>query len=78
VNGPNDMMRLVYRQVKMQGFSGMAWPHEIPEAIADIKRWVEGRRIVHREDVRHGFENVPKDFLSLFDGSNHGTLMTKL
>jgi NADPH-dependent curcumin reductase CurA len=38
-------------------------------------QWVAERKIIHREDIRKGFENLPAAFLDPFKGRNEGTLL---
>jgi NADPH-dependent curcumin reductase CurA len=73
--GPNNMMRLVYGSITMQGFLQSDYAVEADMAIAQLRTWVAEGRIIHREDVRTGFLNIPDSFASLFDGSNQGTLI---
>ena len=46
-----------------------------PEGVAALRGWAGEGRLIHREDLREGFENLPTAFMSLFDGSNTGTLL---
>ena len=76
--GPKDMMRVVYQRVRIQGFVLGDFPNDIESARADLRRWVAEGRIVHRDDLREGFETLPAAFLDLFSGRNTGTLMVKI
>lgn len=72
------MMRLVYGSLTMQGFLGRDYADEFPQAIEQLKAWTESGELVQREDVRPGFENLPRTYAALFDGSNDGTLMAQI
>lgn len=50
----------------------------IPEAFADLRRWVEAGRIAYRVDVQEGCENIPRTFLRLFTGANEGKQLLRL
>ena len=76
--GPKDMMRVVYQRVRIQGFVLGDFPNDIESARADLSRWVAEGRIIHREDLRDGFETLPAAFLDLFSGQNTGTLLVKI
>ncbi len=76
--GPRDMMRVVYQRVRIQGFVLGDFPNEIERARTDLARWIVERKIVHRVDLREGFENLPAAFLDLFRGENEGTLLVKI
>ena len=71
----SNMMRLIYGSVRVQGFLYSDYLHEIPEALDDLIPWVRSGKILTRQDVRPGFENLPTIFNALFDGSNEGTLL---
>lgn len=75
VQGPTNMMRLVYGSVRMQGFLLGDYEDELPRARADIAMWIADGRLRHREDVRVGFEKIPTVFGEIFTGGNEGTLL---
>lgn len=76
--GPRNMMRMVYGSVTMRGFLARDFGQQFPQALADIRRWTDEGKLIHREDVREGFEQLPETYLSLFTGSNVGTLLAKI
>lgn len=76
--GPRNMMRMVYGSVTMRGFLARDYGPRFPQALADIRRWTDEGKIVHREDLREGFEQLPEIYLSLFKGTNEGTLLAQI
>lgn len=76
--GPRNMMRMVYGSVTMRGFLARDFSEQFPEALANIRRWTKEGKLIHREDLREGFEQLPETYLSLFSGSNAGTLLGKI
>ncbi|MCZ6773002.1 MAG: NADP-dependent oxidoreductase [Proteobacteria bacterium] len=76
--GPRNMMRLIYGSITMQGFLSRNYADRFPEAIKDLRAWTESGQLVHREDLRTGFENLPQIYDALFDGSNAGTLLAQI
>jgi NADPH-dependent curcumin reductase CurA len=78
VAGPRDMMRLIYGSVTMQGFLVGDYAGDWNAAREQLREWIAAGLIAHREDVRHGFEDLPQTFMSLFDGSHQGTLLAAL
>lgn len=76
--GPRNMMRLIYGGIRMQGFLCGHFAARFSEAVAALKKWTEAGQLVYREDLRHGFENLPGAFQALFDGSNQGTLIVQI
>lgn len=73
--GPRNMMRLIYGSIRMQGFLMGDYAAEVPQAVADLRAWGESGTLAYRDDIRHGFDALPASFLSLFDGTNQGTLL---
>jgi NADPH-dependent curcumin reductase CurA len=78
VKGPRDMMRIIYGSIRLQGFLCSDFASDHANAIEELRRWIDEGRMAHREDVRTGFADIPRTFMSLFDGSNHGTLLAEI
>jgi len=76
--GPRNLMNLVVRRVRMEGFVMIDFMDRIPEAAGELSQWVFGGRIQYRNDIQEGFENIPKTFLRLFTGANQGKQMLRL
>ncbi len=76
--GPHNMMNLVARRVRMQGFIVMDYLDRMDEAMADLLTWVGEGRLAWREDIQEGFENIPATLLRLYDGRNQGKQLLKL
>jgi NADPH-dependent curcumin reductase CurA len=76
--GPNNLMNLIARRVKMQGFIMIDYLDRIDEAMADLVTWVMEGKIAYREDIQEGFENIPDTFFRLFEGKNNGKQLLKL
>ncbi|WP_354116578.1 MULTISPECIES: NADP-dependent oxidoreductase [unclassified Bradyrhizobium] len=75
--GPRNMMRLIYRSIRMQGFLCSQFQHLFAEAIEDLRGWTQNGKLVHREHTHTGFELLPIAFLSLLDGTNEGTVLVE-
>ncbi len=75
VDGPSNMMRLIYGSVTMQGFLLGDYEDQLPRARAELARWMAEGCMKHREDIRSGFENIPAVYAELFTGGNDGTLL---
>jgi NADPH-dependent curcumin reductase CurA len=76
--GPRNIMNLVIRSAKMQGFIVLDYVARFAEGGAELARWVSEGEIVHQEDVQEGIENAPRTFLRLFHGKNTGKQLLKL
>lgn len=73
--GPNDMMKLVYGRIRMEGFVVGDFAGRYDEAMAAIGAWSASGQLQCRVDVRKGFETLPNAFEGLFSGLNRGTLL---
>lgn len=76
--GPNNLMLLVTRRVRMQGFIVIDYLARAGEALADLTQWVGAGELAWREDIQEGFENIPATLQRLFDGRNSGKQLLKL
>lgn len=76
--GPRNMMRLIYGSIRMQGFLCGNYADRFDAAVTDLKAWTAAGRIAYREDLHHGFENLPSAFATLFSGANQGTLLVQV
>jgi len=76
--GPHNMMKVITRRLRMQGFIVMDYLDRAEQAYSDLGEWVGTGEIAWREDIQEGFENIPTTLLRLFDGRNQGKQLLKL
>ena len=76
--GPHNLMLLVSRRIRMQGFIMIDYLDRTAEAVNDLTEWVMAGEIVWREDIKEGFDNIPATLQRLFRGSNVGKQLLKL
>jgi NADPH-dependent curcumin reductase CurA len=76
--GPHNLMLLVSRRLRMQGFIVLDYLDRADEAIAALTAWVLAGEIAWREDIQEGFDNIPSTLQRLFDGRNSGKQLLKL
>ena len=76
--GPSNLMTLVYRSVRMEGFLLLAYVHLIGQAMQEIGAWAGSGKLHVREDLQHGFENIPRTLMRLYRGENNGKQLLKL
>lgn len=76
--GPKNLMHIVTRRVRMEGFIMIDFIDRIEEAMNDLVTWVMEGKIAYREDIQEGFENIPSTFFRLFAGKNEGKQLLKL
>lgn len=73
--GPDDMMKLVYGRLRMEGFVVGDYAERYAEATAAIRAWAANGQVRCRVDLRSGFALLPYAFADLFSGRNAGTLL---
>lgn len=76
--GPANYMQLVIRRSRMEGFIVLDYMDRFPDAIAEMKTWVEGGQIKVKEDVVNGLERCPEVLAGLFTGKNFGKQLVKV
>ena len=76
--GPRNMMLLIARRVRMQGFILLDHLHQAATALEALSKWVGEGRIRYREDIQQGFENIPRTLLRLFRGENRGKQLLQI
>ena len=76
--GPANYFNIVFRQAIIEGFLLSGYEREYGAARQRITEWMRAGKIVHKEDVQHGFENIPATLLRLFSGKNFGKQLLRL
>ncbi len=76
--GPANYFNIVFRQATIEGFLLSGYEKEYGVARRRITDWIRSGDIVYREDIQHGFENIPATLLRLFSGRNFGKQLLKL
>ena len=76
--GPHNLMILITRRIRMQGFIVIDYLARAEEAYTALADWVSAGEIAWRDDIQQGFENIPATLQRLFDGRNTGKQLLKL
>ena len=76
--GPANYFNIVFRQAIIEGFLLSGYEREYGVARRRITGWIRAGDIVYREDMQHGFENIPATLLRLFSGRNFGKQLLRL
>ena len=76
--GPRNMFILIERRIRMEGFIAIDFLDRMNEARDALMGWISGGQIKFREDIQHGFENIPSTLFRLFSGENVGKQLLKL
>jgi hypothetical protein len=76
--GPRNLMNLVVRRGRMEGFIVIDYAARFGEAAQRLAKWVAEGRLAYRVDVAKGFENAPRAFQRLFRGENFGKQLLRI
>jgi len=76
--GPRLQGILLVNSALMRGFIISDFAADFPTAINQLTKWYMDGKIKNKETVLKGFDNIPKAFLGLFDGTNTGKMMVKI
>ncbi|QIB49886.1 MULTISPECIES: NADP-dependent oxidoreductase [Pseudomonas] len=78
VPGPFNYWQILARSLTVRGYIALEFQDRFPEAVAEMRGWLDAGRLQFAEEIAEGFENTVATFARLFDGSNKGKLMVKL
>lgn len=76
--GPRAFGRLLTMRVRLQGFIILDYWNRFPEGQAALGQWLAEGRVIARQTVVDGFENLPHALNMLFDGQNVGKLLVRI
>lgn len=76
--GPENYFNIVFKRATMQGFIVVDYMAEFPLAKQRLREWILSGKIKYKEDIQHGFDNIPQTFMRLFSGQNFGKQILKL
>ncbi len=76
--GPENYFNLIFKRATMSGFIVLDYIPEYPAAKARMRQWIRDGKIRYKEDMQHGFDNVPTTLMRLFTGRNFGKQLLKM
>ena len=76
--GPPNLMLMVGKQLRMEGFIVSDHFAMLPEFLKDMSGWISSGKLKWRETVDEGVDAAPGAFLKLFKGENIGKMLVKL
>jgi NADPH-dependent curcumin reductase CurA len=78
VPGAYNLLNIVTRRAKLEGFIILDYLNRAQEALADLGQWYAQGKIKYRVDAIDGLENAPSTLNKLFDGTNQGKLIIRV
>ena len=76
--GPRNLMQLVIKRARMEGFLVLDYWDRGGEAIEALAKWHQEGRLKYRVHEIEGLKSAPAAMNMLFDGSNRGKLIVKI
>lgn len=76
--GPPNMIQIVGKQLKLQGFIVSTHIDMQPDFFRDMAQWIPSGQMKFKETVMEGIEKAPEAFIGLFTGANTGKMLVKL
>lgn len=78
IPGPRNYFNLVFRRARMEGFIVLDYAARFPEAVAEMRGWIDSGQLKQQVTVVEGFKKLPSALIGLFEGMNTGKLMVKV
>jgi NADPH-dependent curcumin reductase CurA len=76
--GPANYVNLLAKTALMQGFNALNEWGRFDEAFADLRRWEQEGRLVHRQTIFEGLESCVDALNGLFTGANIGKMLVRV
>lgn len=76
--GPSNLMHLVYRRARMEGFLASDFRSRAAEAMTPLAQWLKEGRIKYRVDIVPGLENAIAAMQRMYAGGNIGKLLVQV
>jgi hypothetical protein len=76
--GPNNLLNLMTKRAKMEGFVCLDYRDRAAEAMETLTAWHDAGKIHYRLTVVEGLRNAPLALGKAFDGSSTGKLVVKM
>ncbi len=74
----NPFRQILMKRLRVQGFIILDYMKRMPEAIAQLSKWMLEGKLKHKETIVDGFEKLPETLNLLFTGGNVGKLIVKV
>jgi NADPH-dependent curcumin reductase CurA len=76
--GPRLQSILLINSALMKGFIINDFAAKFQEAIPQLTKWLQEGKLINKETIVEGFENIPEAFIGLFEGTNTGKMIVKI
>ena len=76
--GPRPMHKLIKKSARIEGFVAYDFSDDFDDAKKQMGEWYNEGKLIYKEHLIHGFNNIPAAFIGLFSGENIGKQMVKV
>jgi len=76
--GPRNIIMVVGKSLKMQGFIVTQFAHLQPQFLEQMGGWIAQGKLRWEETVKEGIARAPEAFIGLFEGANTGKMLVSL
>lgn len=75
--GPRPQHHLIKKSARMEGFVVFDFKEEFETAKTQLADWYNSGKLIYKEHLTEGFDQIPAAFIGLFSGENIGKQMVK-
>lgn len=75
---PRLQPTLIVKSALIKGFIVGDFAAQLPEATKQLTQWYKEGKLVQSETIVHGFDQIPKAFMDLFEGKNEGKMIVEV
>ncbi len=76
--GPRNLALIVSKRVRVEGFIVLDHLDRFRAFVEEVGPWVRDGKVVYRETIVDGIDNVPSAFAGLFRGDNIGKMLVRV
>ncbi|GBP37191.1 Prostaglandin reductase 1 [Eumeta japonica] len=69
---------ILFKQLRVEGFNVSKWMDRWPEAFKELTQWIKSGKIIVKEHITEGFENIYDAFVGMLAGENKGKAVVKI
>ena len=76
--GPRHLFHLIIKRARVEGFLVFDYYERFKEGLTQMAEWLREGKLIYREQVVEGFENMPQAFIGMLRGENTGKMIVKV
>jgi NADPH-dependent curcumin reductase CurA len=76
--GPRNLALIVSKRIRVEGFIVLDHLERFRAFVEEVGPWVRDGKVVYRETIVDGIDNVPSAFAGLFRGDNIGKMLVRV